>query len=160
MRVQICAVGRLKPGPEKLLVDDYISRLDAAGRGIGISAGPVNEVEEKRKLDAPALMAREAELLLGATAKGATLVALDERGKTESSDAFARRLGTWRDTGIADIAFVIGGANGLAPDIREKAAHVMAFGAMTWPHMLARAMLAEQLYRAITILSGHPYHRA
>jgi 23S rRNA (pseudouridine1915-N3)-methyltransferase len=160
MRVHICAVGRLKPGPEKLLVDDYISRLDAAGRGIGISTSPVNEVEERRKLDAPVLMAREAELLFGAMAKGATVVALDERGKTESSNAFAKRLGTWRDTGVPDIVFVIGGANGLAPDIREKAAHIMAFGAMTWPHMLARVMLAEQLYRAITILSGHPYHRA
>ena len=160
MRVQICAVGRLKAGPEKLLVGEYMTRLDAAGRALGISALPVAEVEEKRKLDAPALMMREAELLLGAAAKGATIVALDERGKTESSEAFAKRLGNWRDTGVADIAFVIGGANGLAPEIREKAAHIMAFGAMTWPHMLARAMLAEQLYRAITILSGHPYHRA
>ncbi len=160
MRVQICAVGRLKAGPEKLLIDDYMSRLDAAGRAIGIAALPVAEVEEKRKLDAAALMAREAELLSGAMAKGATLVALDERGKTESSEAFAKRLGAWRDGGTADIAFVIGGANGLAPQMREKAAHVMAFGAMTWPHMLARVMLAEQLYRAITILSGHPYHRA
>lgn len=137
-----------------------MTRLDAAGRALGISALPVAEVEEKRKLDAPALMLREAELLLGAAAKGATIVALDERGKTESSEAFAKRLGNWRDTGVADIAFVIGGANGLAPEIREKAAHIMAFGAMTWPHMFARAMLAEQLYRAITILSGHPYHRA
>ncbi len=160
MRVQICAVGRLKAGPEKTLIDDYISRLDAAGRSIGISALPVAEVEEKKKLDAPALMAREAELLLGAAAKGATIVALDERGTVESSEAFANRLGTWRDGGTADIAFMIGGANGLAPEMREKARHIVAFGAMTWPHILARAMLAEQLYRAITILAGHPYHRA
>lgn len=160
MRVQICAVGRLKAGPEKLLIDDYLTRLDAAGRAIGVTALPVAEVEEKRKLGASALMTREADLLLGAAAKGATLVALDERGRTESSEAFAKRLGNWRDGGVADIAFIIGGANGLAPEVREKSAHVMAFGAMTWPHMLARAMLAEQLYRAITILSGHPYHRA
>lgn len=159
MRVHICAVGRLKPGPEKLLIDDYLSRLDAAGRPIGISAAPVIEVEEKRKLDAPQLMAREAELLLAAT-KGATIVAMDERGKNETSEVFARRLGEWRDNATADLAFVIGGANGLDPAIREKAAHIMSFGAMTWPHMLARAMLAEQLYRAVTILSGHPYHRA
>ncbi|MDX5365182.1 MAG: 23S rRNA (pseudouridine(1915)-N(3))-methyltransferase RlmH [Alphaproteobacteria bacterium] len=159
MRVHICAVGQLKPGPEKLLIDDYLSRLDAAGRPIGISAAPVIEVEEKRKLDAPQLMAREAELLLAAT-KGATIVAMDERGKNETSEVFARRLGEWRDNATADLAFVIGGANGLDPAIREKAAHIMSFGAMTWPHMLARAMLAEQLYRAVTILSGHPYHRA
>ncbi len=159
MRIQICAVGRLKPGPEKLLIDDYLSRLDAAGRPIGISAAPVIEVEEKRKLDAPKLMAREAVLLLAA-AKGATIVAMDERGKNETSEVFARRLGEWRDNATSDLAFVIGGANGLAPAIREKAAHIMSFGAMTWPHMLARAMLAEQLYRAVTILSGHPYHRA
>ncbi|MFN4354108.1 23S rRNA (pseudouridine(1915)-N(3))-methyltransferase RlmH [Parvibaculum sp.] len=158
MRVHICAVGRLKAGPEKLLIDDYISRLDAAGRPIGISAGPVIEVEEKRKLDAPQLMAREAELLLAA-AKGATIVALDERGKNETSEVFARRLGEWRDNATSDLAFVIGGANGLAPAIREKAVHIVSFGAMTWPHMLARTMLAEQLYRAVTILAGHPYHR-
>lgn len=158
MRVQICAVGRLKAGPEKLLIDDYLSRLDAAGRPIGISAGPVIEVEEKRKLDAPQLMAREAELLLAA-AKGATIVAMDERGRNETSEVFARRLGEWRDNATSDLAFVIGGANGLAPAIREKAVHIMSFGAMTWPHMLARAMLTEQLYRAVTILAGHPYHR-
>lgn len=158
MRVRICAVGRLKPGPEKTLIDDYLSRLDAAGRAIGISAAPIIEVEEKKKLDASALMAREAELLSSA-AKGATIVALDERGKVEGSDTFAKRFGAWRDSGIGDIAFVIGGANGLDPALREKAVHVMAFGAMTWPHMLARVMLTEQLYRAVTILSGHPYHR-
>ncbi|MEQ8266952.1 MAG: 23S rRNA (pseudouridine(1915)-N(3))-methyltransferase RlmH [Parvibaculum sp.] len=160
MRVQICAVGRLKTGPEKLLLDDYMARIEAAGRNIGITASDVTEVEEKRRLEGPALMAREAELLSAATAKGALLVALDERGCNETSETFARRLGTWRDAGTADVAFLIGGANGLVPELRDRAAHVMAFGAMTWPHMLARAMLAEQIYRAVTILSGHPYHRA
>ena len=159
MRVHICAAGRLKLGPEKLLIDDYLSRLDATGRAIGISAGPVSEIEERRKLDAPQLMAREAELLLAA-AKGATIVALDERGKNETSEVFARRLGEWRDNAVPDLAFVIGGANGLAPAVREKASHIMSFGAMTWPHMLVRVLLAEQLYRAVTILAGHPYHRS
>ncbi|MFN3933994.1 23S rRNA (pseudouridine(1915)-N(3))-methyltransferase RlmH [Parvibaculum sp.] len=159
MRVHICAAGRLKPGPEKLLIDDYLSRLDATGRAIGIAAGPVSEIEERRKLDAPQLMAREAELLLAA-AKGATIVALDERGKNETSEVFARRLGEWRDNAVPDLAFVIGGANGLAPAVREKASHIMSFGAMTWPHMLVRVLLAEQLYRAVTILAGHPYHRS
>ncbi|WP_421860139.1 23S rRNA (pseudouridine(1915)-N(3))-methyltransferase RlmH [Parvibaculum sp.] len=160
MRVQICAVGRLKTGPEKHLLDDYLSRLDAAGRGIGITALPVAEVEEKRRHEGAELMEREAALLSGAMPKEALIVALDERGRVETSEAFAKRLGNWRDTGTSDIAFVIGGANGLAPSLRGNAAHIMAFGAMTWPHMLARVMLAEQLYRAVTILSGHPYHRA
>lgn len=159
MRIQICAVGRLKAGPEKLLVDDYLSRLDAAGRALGISVLPLAEVEEKRKLPAAELMAREADLLTSAIAKGATLVALDERGRNETSEAFAQRLGKWRDGGASDVAFVIGGANGLAPAIRDRAAHTMSFGAMTWPHMLVRVLLAEQLYRAVTILAGHPYHR-
>ncbi|ABS63095.1 protein of unknown function DUF163 [Parvibaculum lavamentivorans DS-1] len=160
MRVQICAVGRLKAAPEKHLLDDYISRLDATGRGIGISALPVCEVEEKRRLQGSELMEREAELLLAAIPKGALIIALDERGRIETSEAFAKRIGTLRDSGAADLAFLIGGANGLAPALRERASHVMAFGAMTWPHMLVRVMLAEQLYRAVTILSGHPYHRA
>tara|TARA_R110002110_G_scaffold12704_8_gene60652 strand:- start:962 stop:1444 length:483 start_codon:yes stop_codon:yes gene_type:complete len=160
MRIQICAVGRLKSGPEKVLLDDYMSRIEAAGRGIGITALGLAEVEEKRHFDDAKLMAREGELLLAAAAKGAALVALDERGRAETSEEFASRLGNWRDTGVADVAFLIGGANGLAPALRKNAVHLMAFGAMTWPHMLVRAMLAEQLYRAVTILSGHPYHRS
>ncbi|MEX0838931.1 MAG: 23S rRNA (pseudouridine(1915)-N(3))-methyltransferase RlmH [Parvibaculum sp.] len=160
MRVQICAVGRLRTGPEKQLLDDYLSRLDAAGRAIGIATAPLVEVEEKRRLDAGSLKAREGELLRAATAKGALIVALDERGRAEPSDAFAKRLGDWRDGGVGDVAFLIGGAGGLAPEIRKGAAHILAFGPATWPHMLARVMLAEQLYRAVTILSGHPYHRA
>ncbi|MDO9126795.1 23S rRNA (pseudouridine(1915)-N(3))-methyltransferase RlmH [Parvibaculum sp.] len=160
MRIQICAVGRLRAGPEKLLLDDYTSRLDATGRGIGLSVLPLSEVEEKRRLEDTALMEREAELLLAAAPKGALIIALDERGRVETSEAFAKRIGTLRDNGTADVAFLIGGANGLAPAIRDRAAHVMAFGAMTWPHMFVRVMLAEQLYRAATILSGHPYHRA
>lgn len=159
MRVQICAVGRLKSGPEKQLVDDYLTRLDATGRGIGISALPFIEVEEKRRLEGPQLMEREADLLLDAAPKGALIVALDERGKVETSEAFAHRLGTWRDQGTPDIAFLIGGADGLSPRIRQSASHIMAFGAMTWPHMLVRVLLSEQLYRATTILTGHPYHR-
>ncbi|MDP2125053.1 MAG: 23S rRNA (pseudouridine(1915)-N(3))-methyltransferase RlmH [Parvibaculum sp.] len=160
MRVQICAVGRLRAGPEKQLLDDYLSRLDASGRAIGIATAPLVEVEEKRRLGDAALKAREGELLQTAAAKGALIVALDERGRAEPSEAFAKRLGDWRDSGTSDVAFLIGGAGGLAPQIRDSAAHILAFGPATWPHMLARVMLAEQLYRAVTILSGHPYHRA
>ncbi len=110
MRVQIRAVGRLRAGPEKQLLDDYLSRLEAAGRAIGITSAPVIEVEEKRRLDVAALKTREGELLRAATAKGATIVALDERGRAEPSEAFAKRLGHWRDAGVGDIAFLIGGA--------------------------------------------------
>ena len=160
MRLQICAVGRLRAGPEKQLIDDYLARLAAAGRAIGFSGIALNEVEEKKRLEGAALMAREAELLLAHVPAGARVIALDERGKNESSEAFAARLGAWRDEGAPEAVFLIGGANGLAPEIRERADHLMSFGKMTWPHMLARTMLSEQLYRAITILAGHPYHRA
>lgn len=159
MRIEICAVGRLRAGPEKLLLDDYVSRTEGAGRGIGITALTIREVEEKRRLEPAALKESEAVLLRAALPRGALLVALDERGKAEPSDAFAKRLGRWRDDGHSDIAFVIGGAAGLAPALRDEAQHLLAFGPMTWPHMLVRAMLAEQIYRAVTILSGHPYHR-
>ena len=84
---------------------------------------------------------------------------LDERGKVETSPAFAERLGTWRDAGRGDLAFVIGGADGIDPSLRAEADHALSFGKMVWPHMLVRVMLAEQLYRAAAILSGGPYHR-
>ena len=160
MRIQICAVGRLRTGPEKLLIDDYLARLDAAGRGLGITFASLTEVEEKRRLEGTGLKEREADLIRGALARGAFLVALDERGRAEASDAFAARLAGWRDSGISDLAFVIGGAGGLAPSLRGEAGHLLAFGPMTWPHMLVRVMLAEQLYRAVSILARHPYHRA
>ncbi len=160
MRIEICAVGRLRAGPEKTLLDDYVSRAAAAGRGIGISALALKEVEEKRRLDGAALKNGEAALLKAALPRGAFVVALDERGRAEASEVFAERLMRWRDGGVSDLAFVIGGAGGLAPAMREEANHLLAFGPMTWPHMLVRVMLAEQIYRAVTILAGHPYHRA
>jgi 23S rRNA (pseudouridine1915-N3)-methyltransferase len=141
----VAAVGRLKPGPLKELQDDYLARL--AG------AATLREVEERRNL--PDKRPREAELLLAALPSGVPLVALDERGKAFSSPAFAERLAAW---GAA--SFVVGGADGLDESLRRRADLLLAFGTMTWPHMLARVMLLEQLYRAQTILSGHPYHRA
>ena len=105
-------------------------------------------------------MRREGELLLAAAPAGATLVALDRRGKVLDSQGFADRLGRWRDQSVADIAFLVGGAEGHAEPLLEKSALVLSFGAMTWPHLLARAMLAEQIYRAQQMLAGHPYHRA
>jgi 23S rRNA (pseudouridine1915-N3)-methyltransferase len=145
----IVAVGRAKPGPERDLYQLYARRLDPPPL--------LREVEERRPLPAAEKMAREADLLLAA-AGSATLVALDERGTMLSSPAFAERLGRWRDSGTG-LAFLIGGADGHAPLVRERAALLLSLGSMTWPHMLVRALLAEQLWRAQAILSGHPYHR-
>lgn len=151
MRTHLIAVGRMKPGPERQLFDHYAARLSPA---------PVmREVEEKRNLPPEKLKAREAELLLGALPDGALVVAMDERGKRLGSMAFAKKLGGWRDEGVRDVAFVIGGADGLDVAVLDRANLVLSLGEMTWPHMLVRGLLAEQLYRANAILSGHPYHR-
>ena len=160
MRLHICAVGRMKSGAEKTLFNDYCQRAEATGRPLGFNALRISEVEEKRGLTGAALMEREAALLEAQFLQGAKLVMLDERGRMEPSDAFAKRLGNWRDNGTSDLVFVLGGANGLSEPLRKRADHLLAFGPMTWPHMLARVMLAEQIYRAMTILNGHPYHRA
>jgi 23S rRNA (pseudouridine1915-N3)-methyltransferase len=154
MRVTLCAVGRLRAGPERALVDDYLLRFDRTGRGLGLGPSIVAEVEAKA-----GGMAAEAALLSRAIPQGALICALDQRGEVLSSPAFASLLGRWRDEG-RDAAFVIGGADGLDPEFRGRAHRLLSFGAMVWPHMLARVMLAEQLYRAATILSGGPYHRA
>jgi 23S rRNA (pseudouridine1915-N3)-methyltransferase len=146
MRIVICAVGRARAGPLRDLYEDYAGRTGAA-RLLG--RVELREVEERRSLGGPELKIREGELLQAAVPKGATIVALDAAGQALSSEAFAARLAKWRDAGVGDLAFVI-----------KQADLVLSLGAMTWPHMLARAMLAEQLYRASTILQGHPYHRA
>lgn len=151
MRVLITAVGRLKPGPLKDLERLYADRI----------TWPlvIKEVEERRTATPAELKEREAALLLAAVPRGATVVALDERGLALSSVAFAERLRGWRDSGVADLVFLIGGADGLAEELRQRAGLVLSLGAMTWPHFLARGMLLEQLYRAQQILAGHPYHR-
>ncbi|HEX7967108.1 MAG TPA: 23S rRNA (pseudouridine(1915)-N(3))-methyltransferase RlmH [Stellaceae bacterium] len=151
MRLHIIAVGRLKPGPHEALARHYAERL-----GWPLT---VREVEEKRPLSPPELKGREGALLLAALPQGATVVALDERGKSLTSAGFAERLAAWRDGGVADLAFLIGGADGLADPVRRKAQLVLSLGAMTWPHLMVRGMLLEQLYRAQQILAGHPYHR-
>ena len=157
MRIVICAVGRARPGPLRDLFEDYASRI-AATRMMG--AVDLREVEERKPLPAAELKHREGELLRAALPKPGTIVALDARGQSLTSEAFAAKLAKWRDGGAGDVAFVIGGAGGLDPAIIKQAPLVLSLGAMTWPHMLARVMLAEQLYRAATILQGHPYHRA
>lgn len=152
MRLWLAAVGRVKPGPELDLFTLYGKRLAAPLT--------VREVEEKRPLPTPERMAREAELLLAAIPPQAVVVALDERGKSVGSVDFANRLTRWRDDGVADLAFLIGGADGHGQAVRDRAAWLLSFGAMTWPHMLVRVLLAEQLWRAQAIAQGHPYHRA
>ena len=149
-------MGRLRAGPERTLVDDYYTRLDRTGRALGL--GPVSEleVEDKKNLG----MAAEAVLLERALPAGALIVSLDERGKVLSSPEFAEHLAGWRDGGRQDVAFVIGGADGIDPSLRAKAGFSLSFGRMVWPHMLVRVMLAEQLYRAAALLANHPYHRA
>ncbi len=158
MRMTLIAVGRAKPGPVRDLYDHYAARLGQGGHG-ALGGLTLKEVEERRPLPPGELKRREAELLLGALPKGARLIALDERGKALDSGDFAALLGRWRDQGVQDLAFAIGGAGGLDASLRQAAALTLALGPLTWPHLLTRALLAEQLYRAQSILSGHPYHR-
>lgn len=155
MRVQICAVGRLRQGPERELYEDYLTRFDRTGRALALGPAQLVEVEDKKGGG----MAAEAALLRRAVPDGALICTLDERGRVMSSPQFADLLAGWRDQGRQDVAFVIGGADGIDPDLRAQADASLSFGAMVWPHMLVRVMLAEQLYRAASILSGGPYHR-
>lgn len=149
LSLDIIAGGRAKSAPESELAIAYLARARDAGRALGFSSFALNEIDE-----------RKPEKFIDACAGATIVVALDERGKSLSSEAFAKQLSTWRDSGEARIAFVIGGADGLPADVKAKAKLTLAFGAQTWPHLMVRTMIAEQLYRAMTILSGHPYHRA
>ena len=156
MKIHVCAVGRLRVGPERVLTDDYYQRFDRTGRPLGL--GPVMEHEVEVKKGGG--MAAEADMLGRAIPGGALIVTLDERGRVISSPDFAGMLAKWRDDGRQDLAFVIGGADGIDPGLRTRADASVSLGAMVWPHMLVRVMLAEQMYRAATILAGGPYHRA
>ena len=154
MRVRIAAVGRLKTGPEADLTRDYLDRFDKTGRSLGLGPVSMHEVEAKKSG-----MAAEAQLLEKAIGSANPVCILDERGKVMSSPDFAGLLGTWRDQGRSEVAFIIGGADGIDPALRARADSAISFGKMVWPHMLVRVMLAEQLYRAASILAGSPYHR-
>lgn len=156
MRLHLCVVGRLRAGPERTLVDDYLDRFAKTGRSLGLGPAVEQEVEDRKNAGPGA----EAELLARAIPAGAAVVTLDERGKALSSPEFAAQLARWRDSGRQDVALVIGGADGIDPALRARADLSISLGAMVWPHMLVRVMLAEQLYRAATILAGLPYHRA
>ncbi len=156
MRVHVCAVGRLRGGPERALIEDYSTRFDRTGRALGLGPLAIREVEDRKGGG----MAAEAALLDRAMPKSALICALDERGTQMTSPQFAGMLSRWRDAGRGDVAFVIGGADGIDPALRQHADASLSFGRMVWPHMLARVMLIEQLYRAAAILAGSPYHRA
>ncbi len=159
MRLIIAAVGRLKAGPERDLVGRYAGRLEALGRGMALSPLDIVELDESRARRPEDRKADEGTRLLAACGD-ARIVVLDETGRTESSESLAARIGAWRDEGTQSLAFLIGGADGHADAVRARASLQLGFGRMTWPHQFVRFMLAEQLYRAATILAGHPYHRA
>jgi 23S rRNA (pseudouridine1915-N3)-methyltransferase len=160
MRLLVIAVGRLKSGPERDLVERYRERFSDLARRLGFRALEIHEITESRARDTATRMAEEAAAILALIPEGAITVALDERGKAVDSATFAKQLGRWRDESTANVVFVIGGADGLSPELRRTIKTVFAFGAVTWPHQLVRIMLMEQIYRAATILAGHPYHRA
>lgn len=160
MRLTLITVGKLKQGPERDLADRYKTRFDDIGRKLGFRGLDIHELGESRARDAAARMAEEAAAITALIADGSMLVTLDERGQSLDSASFAAQLGRWRDASVPGTIFVIGGADGLLPELRRKAKLCLSFGAATWPHQMVRVMLLEQIYRAATILAGHPYHRA
>jgi 23S rRNA (pseudouridine1915-N3)-methyltransferase len=160
MRVLLAAVGRLKQGPERELAEHYRKRAADVGRRLGWAAVDVVELRESRADNAERRRLEESIAIADLIPDRAAIVILDERGTALASVALAGRLQDWRTADRSAAAFIIGGADGLAPTLRERADLTLAFGAATWPHQLVRIMLLEQLYRAATILSGHPYHRA
>jgi len=160
MRVIVICIGRLKQGPERELAERYRERFDDIGRKLGFRGLELHEISESRARDAATRMTEEAAAISALLPEKYVLVALDERGDNVDSASFARHLGRWRDQSVANTIFVIGGADGLSPELQRKAKLRIAFGSATWPHQMVRVMLLEQIYRAATILAGHPYHRA
>ncbi|MHC1547577.1 23S rRNA (pseudouridine(1915)-N(3))-methyltransferase RlmH [Phyllobacterium sp. K27] len=159
MRISIFAVGRMKSGPERELADRYLDRFKKTGASLGLEFSSVTEIVESRAQQADLRKQEESAQLLRALDAGGVLVLLDERGKTMPSEAFASSIAKFRDEGKRQLLLAIGGPDGHDAALRERADLVLALGAMTWPHQIVRILVAEQLYRATTILSGHPYHR-
>jgi 23S rRNA (pseudouridine1915-N3)-methyltransferase len=155
MHLRIIAIGRLRNGPEKDLIEDYIARFNRTGRPLGLGPVEFSELEDKKGGG----KAAEGALLSKAIPSGAAVIALDEHGTLQTSPDFSQNLARIRDQAPSELIFVIGGADGLAPEVLARADAKLSFGKMVWPHMLARVMLTEQLYRAASILSGGPYHR-
>ncbi|MFD1695636.1 23S rRNA (pseudouridine(1915)-N(3))-methyltransferase RlmH [Roseibium aestuarii] len=159
MRITIACVGRMKSGAERDLFDRYLDRAQKIGRALGVTAVTVRELAESPARKPQDRKAEEARALLALLSPGARLVVLDENGKTLTSPQFSDRIDGWKMEGVPEIAFAIGGADGHGQELLDRADLKLAFGAMTWPHQIARILLAEQVYRALTIQSGHPYHR-
>lgn len=155
LRLLIAAIGRLRDAPEALIARDYLERATASGRAIGLGPCEIKELEARP----PGDLVREGELLLAAGAPGGVRLLLDERGEAWPSRTLAARIGAWRDQGRPSLTLMIGGADGAGAAVKTAADARLAFGPQTWPHRLVRAMAAEQLYRAVTILCGSPYHR-
>jgi 23S rRNA (pseudouridine1915-N3)-methyltransferase len=160
MRLVVAAIGRLKEGPERELAERYRKRAEQTGRRIGFRDTEIVEIRESRAQEVGKRMIEESIALANVIPDKAVTLVLDERGESLDSATLANRLGKWRDDGRPAAVFIIGGDDGLALTLRDKATIRIAFGAVTWPHQLVRVMLLEQIYRAVSILSGHPYHRA
>ena len=160
MRLLLIGIGRLKAGPERELFERYGKRLGEIARSVGVAGVEFREIDEGRARRAEDRQIEEARAILAAVPPGARLILFDERGKALSSAQLAADIGAARDGGASTYALALGGPDGFSEALRGKAQTLVAFGAMTWPHQLARVMAAEQLYRALTILAGHPYHRA
>jgi len=159
MRIIVAAVGRLKQGAEAELAERYRKRAEQSGRSLGLRDIDIVEIRESRADDAAKRMIDESIALANVIPAGAMVVLLDPRGDNLDSGNLAAQIARWRGDGRPAAVFMIGGADGLAPSLGDKAHLKLSFGAATWPHQLVRIMLLEQLYRAATILSGHPYHR-
>ncbi len=160
MKVAIAAIGHLKSGPEKAMAAEYETRISGLGRKAGISGLSVQDWAESRAPDAKQRMAEEARLLWSVVPDGAPVYVLDERGEAVSSAVFAKLLAAEAERGAKQLTLMIGGPDGHAAETRVKAMKTLSFGPMTWPHRMVRVMLLEQIYRAVTILVNHPYHRA
>jgi 23S rRNA (pseudouridine1915-N3)-methyltransferase len=160
MHLTIGAVGKLKAGPDRDLYQRYADRVSPAGKALGLGPLTCIEISESRKGSAKERRGDEAATLLGKIPDASILIALDEKGEALTSDGFSRLMGKQRDSGTSNLCFIIGGPDGLGEAVRDKAARIISLGAMTLPHGLARVVLVEQIYRAVTILAGHPYHRS
>lgn len=158
MRIGIAAVGRLKAGPERELCQRYLERGRLAGKVLGLTGFDSHETAESRATNASTRKAEEARAFRSSLPEG-IIVALDEHGGSMTSETFAGAIRDWRDDGRPALTFLIGGADGLDPELVQQADRTLSFSPLTWPHQIVRILLAEQLYRAVTILSGHPYHR-
>ena len=159
MRLALVCVGKLKAGPERLLFDRYLKRLVEGSRSAGLAGVDLREIGESRARRPDERRAEEGAAILAAVPKGGALILLDERGPPATSEEWAVDIGRARDAAKPAYAVAIGGPDGLDPSLGAAAHRMVSFGSMTWPHQLVRVMAGEQLYRAMTILAGHPYHR-